>query len=112
MIYLAMVISTWATTRVKVKSSNKYSTSVFWLLEINLLLWLVILGYFIKPQQVVDNTFSFNTTIYIVIAGCVLSAYLQHWAYYKIYKPNKAAQKSKKTHNSAFKRDAEKRHVP
>ncbi len=72
MIYLAMVISSCATTRVKVKSSNKYSTSVFWLLEINLLLWLVIGGYFIKPQQVVDNTFSFNTTIYSYCGLCSL----------------------------------------
>lgn len=67
---------------------EKNSSSVFWLLEVNLLLWLAVVGTFIPPQDLSDD-FALNTTQYVVIAGCVFAAFLQHWAYYKIYKPNK-----------------------
>lgn len=54
---------------------------LFWVIEINLVLWLVVLVLAIRSAEVPLSL------KYTVGAGCVLSALLQHWAYYNLRKP-------------------------
>ena len=56
---------------------------MFFSIEVNLLLWLAVVGtLFANPLDVSQA----RTT---TIIGCGIAAVIQHWAYYNIYKkPN------------------------
>ncbi len=72
------------------------STRLFWICEINLLLWMSSLGVVImnhfgetwKPGLA-------QAALFPNIAGCIVAALLQHWAYYKVYKPIREQRKKK-----------------
>ena len=67
------------------------SIALFWAIELNLILWLAVGGLFFFGGF--DNQEAVTATKYAVIAGIILAAFLQHWAYYKIYKPHKQQKK-------------------
>ena len=71
-------------------NKNKLGIPFFWLLEVNLVLWIFVGGYFIpKDIKPDDFEFEFEFTTYLALVGFLLAAGLQHWAYYNIYKPIK-----------------------
>ena len=67
--------------------------------EINLILWLCMFGFitqadFTSPDNV-------NVAKYFSVAGIILAALFQHWAYYNIYKPARERQKKEKKQNQS-----------
>ena len=72
---------------------KKQSKTLFWVSEINLCLWLASLGMILFGDW--SDPDILRTAKVIIIAGCVLAALLQHWAYHKIYKPIRQQEKEK-----------------
>ena len=64
---------------------RKKLKGLFWTIEINLVIWLIVLGRIIETN--IDSI-----TRGFVIAGFSLAAILQHLAYYNIYKAQKKEQ--------------------
>ena len=76
----------------------KRSAKLFWVCEINLVLWLSSLGFVIMTHLDGTGNPELNqAALFPSIAGCVLAAFLQHWAYHEIYKPLKEEEKKRKT---------------
>ena len=73
------------------RKSKGGSVVFFWLLEVNLILWIIV-GYQFIPFD--SKTSNLNFSAYFVLAGFLLAAFLQHWAYYNIYKVGKEDSKS------------------
>ena len=63
------------------------SIALFWAIELNLLLWMAVFGLLFFGGF--DNQETVPAIKGAVIAGIILAAFLQHWAYYNIYKPHK-----------------------
>ena len=57
---------------------------LFWTIEINLVLWIVVLASIILSKGAEPSL------KYITGVGVILAALLQHWAYYDLYKSRKA----------------------
>jgi len=70
---------------------KKESAALFWVSEVNLVLWLGSLGavLFGDPQNP-DTMLKLKV---LAVAGCILSALLQHWAYHKVFKPIREQEK-------------------
>ena len=73
---------------------KKQSATLFWVTEINLLLWLGLLGIILSDG--LSNPDEIKIAKGIIIVGFILAALLQHWAYHKIYKPIRNQEKEKK----------------
>ncbi len=67
--------------------SSKQTRGLFFAIEANLILWLVVLGRVL----VLDLD---PTTKYMTGLGFIASALLQHWAYYRLFRKAKAAEGS------------------
>lgn len=78
---------------------EKKSLTLYWALVLNLLLWFGTIGI-IAGAGISLYDLNSSDMIAIVkftsIAGCILAAFLQHWAYYKIYKPSKQQENEEK----------------
>ena len=78
---------------------KKKSATLYWALVLNLFLWLgtakIIVG---SGRSLYDLNSSDTITVvkFTSIAGCIVAAFLQHWAYYKIYKPSREQAKEEK----------------
>lgn len=72
---------------------KKNSTALFWAIEINLVCWLGIFGFIMHGDF---SKADITTLKYFSITGGIIAAILQHWAYYKIYKPAKQRKKEEK----------------
>ena len=84
---------------------KKDSTKLFWVCEANLILWTGSLGCVIMNHLDGAGNADLNHAAWFVsIAGLVLAAFLQHWAYHKIYKPSRL-QREKKEQNRGEARD-------
>ena len=58
---------------------------IYWSIEINLLFWLIVLGQGLRGKlESWPRTIEVSSSI--VLVGLVVSALLQHWAYYSIRK--------------------------
>ena len=77
------------------------SIALFWAIELNLLLWMAVFGLLFFGGF--DNQETVPAIKGAVIAGIILAAFLQHWAYYKIYKPHKQQKKIERRPNQALK---------
>lgn len=70
---------------------------MFLCIEINLVLWLVALSGFAADdidaqiKQIAWLTDSIPVPAAVPIIGLILSALIQHWAYYRLYKGRKDA---------------------
>jgi len=73
---------------------NKQSTKIFWVCEINLILWISSLGSVVMFNLNGTGTPDLMKAAWApTIAGCILAALAQHWAYHNIYKPSKDRKK-------------------
>ena len=69
------------------------STTLFWIAEINLVLWLATTGAILFGDWTAqDNAIAVK---FITITGCIFAAFLQHIAYHKIYKPIRKQEKKR-----------------
>ena len=68
---------------------------IFILSEINLLAWIIILLNIFESKT--DNQELIKYSIYV---GFTVSLVLQHWIYYKLYKPEKIKEKQAITSGS------------
>ncbi len=59
--------------------TTKQMRNLFAVIEVNVLLWLIVCG------AVWSSSVERNVK-YIAAAGMVISALLQHWAYYNLYR--------------------------
>ena len=74
---------------------TKHERVLFWVAEVNCVFWLaavVCLAAFADD----NHPHALRDLRYVCYTGFFLSAFLQHWAYYKIYKPVKQKQKEEK----------------
>ena len=78
---------------------TKYERILFWVIEINFFLWLMVLGSVITISETNDSQM-LQYHKYTCIVGVIFAVGLQHWSYYKIYKP----AKEKRKQNNASKR--------
>lgn len=60
--------------------SARQLKGLFWAIEINLLIWMAASGWIWWTPAVPRHI------KYIVTAGLIVAALLQHWAYYNLYK--------------------------
>jgi len=60
----------------------KQMRNLFTVIEVNVLLWLVVCG-------AVWTSSAEQKTKIVAVAGMVISALLQHWAYYNLYRKTK-----------------------
>lgn len=74
---------------------KQHALILFWVAEANLILWLMVVGSVIGIKQADDADMLMHHK-YFCYAGVFLAALLQHWAYYKIYKPAKEKKKQNK----------------
>ena len=78
---------------------TKHARILFWVAEINLVLWLMAAGSVIGiTASSADAMLQHHK--YFCFAGVALAALLQHWAYYHIYKPAKDKQKQERQNKS------------
>ena len=73
----------------------KHTRILFWVAELNLLLWLVVFGSVIGIKGA-DDAEMLKYHTYFCIVGLVFAVVLQHWSYYKIYKPAKEIKRQNK----------------
>jgi|GEM_PF-1131953 len=71
---------------------TKYARILFWVIEINFWLWLVVFGSVISLDGAKDAQM-LQYHKYFCITGVAVAVVLQHWSYYKIYKPSKEKKK-------------------
>jgi len=75
---------------------TKRSMKIFWLCELNLILWMSSLGFVLMFHlDGTGNTELIKAAWLPSIAGSILAALTQHWAYHNIYKPIKEEKKRK-----------------
>ena len=75
---------------------KKESTTLFWIAEINLVLWMATAGTMLFGNGTThDNSVAAKS---IIITGCAIAAILQHIAYHKIYKPIRRQEKKQNNH--------------
>jgi len=73
---------------------KKYPIRLFWIAEANLILWLALLGATSIPHLNGAETTLINKGLTgLAVAGMLVAAILQHWAYHNIYKPNRGQKK-------------------
>ena len=58
--------------------TRRHLRLLYWSIEINLILWIVLVGALLAPAA--DVKFAGK----VAIVGFALSALLQHWAYYHV----------------------------
>ncbi|MCK5534878.1 hypothetical protein KAI68_07150 [bacterium] len=58
---------------------------MYLVVEVNLILWGIVLGQLLFNSENVD----FTTLNFTVFVGFVFAVVAQHWAYYNLYKKNK-----------------------
>lgn len=58
---------------------------MFFVVEINLILWWIVFGQLLSTIENVDFAILKNT----VTIGLIFAAVVQHWAYYNLYKKSK-----------------------
>jgi len=66
--------------------TTRQMKNLFTVIEVNLILWLIVCG-------AVWSSSVESHVKYFAGAGMIISAFLQHWAYYNIYKKTKEAKK-------------------
>ncbi len=64
------------------KLTTRQMKNLFTVIEVNLILWLIVCG------SVWSSSVESHVK-YFAGAGMIISAFLQHWAYYNIYKKTK-----------------------
>jgi len=74
---------------------KKQSATLFWVSEINLVLWVGLLGIILTDGLSKPNEIKIAKGI--IVAGFIIAALLQHWAYHKIYKPIRKQEKVNRT---------------
>lgn len=62
-----------------------YPKSLFWVIEINLILWLALLGVVAAGKE-------WSLAAWLSVAGVVWAALMQHWGYHHIYKANHSSR--------------------
>jgi len=78
---------------------KKQITSLFWVSEINFLLWLGC--FFVFFTEDLSNPDVIRVGKGVIITGCILAYLLQKWAYHRIYKPSRKQGKEEKTEQDA-----------